>query len=106
MAILKSINLINFRNFKNFDLSFDQKLNIFFGQNGSGKTNILEAISLIAKGRGIRNSNISSLIQNNQNNFLIKSNLEIKKNNFDIEVFTENKNDKIKKIIYDIDLFK
>ena len=34
MAILKSINSINFRNFKNLDLSFDEKLNIFFGQNG------------------------------------------------------------------------
>ena len=63
MAILKSINLFNFRNFKNLDLSFDDKLNIFFGQNGTGKTNILEAISLIAKGRGIRNASIHDLIK-------------------------------------------
>ena len=99
MAILKNINLINFRNFSNFNLSFDEKLNIFFGKNGSGKTNILEAISLIAKGRGIRNSSIFSLIKKNKDNFLIKSNLEIEHNNFDVEIFTENKNDKFKKII-------
>ncbi len=99
MAILKSINLINFRNLKKFDLSFDEKLNIFFGQNGTGKTNILEAISLIAKGRGIRNANIYDLIKKNEKNFLIKNNLEIKNNYLNIEIFSENKNDKFKKII-------
>ncbi|MDC2992537.1 DNA replication and repair protein RecF [Pelagibacteraceae bacterium] len=99
MAILKNINLINFRNFSNLNLSLDKKLNIFFGKNGSGKTNILEAISLIAKGRGIRNSPIYNLIKKNKDNFVIKNELEIISNNFDIEISTENKNDKLKKII-------
>ena len=99
MAKIRNINLKNFRNFSNTKLSFDKKLNIFFGENGSGKTNILEGISLIAKGRGIRNSNIYNLIKKKEVNFLIKNNLEIKKNNFDIEIYAENKNDKYKKII-------
>ena len=99
MAYIKDIQLINFRNFTNSKLSFDEKLNIFFGQNGSGKTNILEAISLVAKGRGIRNASINDLIKKNEKNFLIKNNLKINNNNFNIEIFTENKNDKFKKII-------
>jgi len=99
LAIVKNINLINFRNFSNLNLSFDEKLNIFFGKNGCGKTNILEAISLIAKGRGIRNSSIFNLIKKNKDNFLIKNNLEINYNNLNVEIFTENKNDKYKKII-------
>ena len=99
MAIVKNINLINFRNFSSLNLSFDDKINIFFGKNGCGKTNILEAISLIAKGRGIRNSSIFNLIKKNKDNFLIKNNLEIKYNNFNIEISTENNNDKFKKII-------
>ena len=99
MAKLKNINLINFRNFSNLNLSFDEKLNIFVGKNGCGKTNILEAISLIAKGRGIRNSSIFNLIKKNKDNFLIKNNLEIKYNNFNVEVSSEKKNDKFKKII-------
>ena len=99
MAKVKNINLINFRNFNKLKISFDEKLNIFFGENGCGKTNILEAISLIAKGRGIRNSNIYNLIKKNSDNFYIKNDLEIKNNNFDIEISTENKNDKLKKII-------
>ena len=99
MAIVKNINLKNFRNFSNLNLSFDKKLNVFFGKNGCGKTNILEAISLIAKGRGIRNSSIYNLIKNNKNNFLVKNNIEIKYNTFNVEISTQNNNDKLKKII-------
>ena len=99
MAKVKNINLINFRNFSNLNLSFDEKLNIFFGKNGCGKTNILEAISLIAKGRGIRNSSIFNLIKKNKDNFLIKNNLVIKYNNYNVAITTENKNDKLKKIV-------
>ena len=99
MAIIKNINLINYRNFSNLNLSFDEKLNIFYGKNGCGKTNILEAISLIAKGRGIRNSSIFNFIKKNKDNFLIKNNLEIKYNNFNVEISSVYKNDKLKKII-------
>tara|TARA_B100000989_G_scaffold240948_1_gene187831 strand:+ start:977 stop:2065 length:1089 start_codon:yes stop_codon:yes gene_type:complete len=99
LAIIKNIEFKNYRNLNNFKTSFHNKLNILFGNNGCGKTNILEGISLIAKGRGIRNSNISDLIKKEKENFYIKNNLEIKKNNFDIEIFTEKKNNKLKKII-------
>ncbi len=99
MVKINNIKFINFRNFSNYKLSFDKKLNIFFGINGCGKTNILEGISLIDKGRGIRNSNLSNLIKKNENKFLIETDIEINNNNFGIEIFSENKNDKQKKII-------
>ena len=99
MANIKNIELNNFRNFSNFKLELDSKLNIFFGDNGSGKTNILEAISLISKGRGIRNSNISNFIKKNKENFLIKNKLEITGNIFDVKIYTEKNKEKFKKII-------
>ena len=99
MAKINSIELNNFRNFSYCSISFDKKLNILFGNNGCGKTNILEAISLIAKGKGIRNSNISNLIKNKQQNFLIKNNLEIQNINYDIEVYSELRNERFKKVI-------
>ncbi len=99
MAKIKNIELNNFRNFTHNDFIFDDKLNILFGDNGSGKTNILEAISLIAKGTGIRNAKISNLIKNKQENFLIKNNLHIKNDNFNIEIYPEKKNNKFRKII-------
>ena len=99
MAKIKNIEFYNFRNFKSFTSTFDNKLNILFGDNGCGKTNILEGISLIAKGRGIRNSKINNLIKKNEDNFLIKNNLEIQGNIYDIEICTEPSTDKFKKII-------
>ena len=95
MAKIKNIELINFRNFRIYNTAFDRKLNILIGDNGCGKTNILEGISLIAKGRGIRNANLSNLIKRDEDNFFINHNLEILKNNYDIKIFTE-KNEKLK----------
>ena len=99
MAKIKNIEFYNFRNFKSFNTSFDNKLNILFGDNGCGKTNILEGISLIAKGTGIRNSSIINLIKKQEDNFFLKHNLEIKKNDFNIEIFAEKKNQNFKKVI-------
>ena len=99
MTKVKDIDLSNFRNFKDFKTTFNNNLNIFFGENGCGKTNILEGISLIAKGRGIRNSNISNFIKNKTENFNIKTNIEIKNSFFDIEIYSNKVNEKYKKII-------
>ena len=99
MAKIKNIEFNNFRNFSNFKTSFDNNLNILFGDNGSGKTNILEGISLLSKGRGLRNANISNLIKNKKINFEIKKNIELKKNFYDIKIFTDKTNSKYKKII-------
>lgn len=43
---LKHIVLENFRNHERTEIAFEPNLNIFFGPNGSGKTSILEAISI------------------------------------------------------------
>lgn len=42
--IIKSIELKNFRNYEDLNLSFDGGTNIFYGDNAQGKTNILEAV--------------------------------------------------------------
>ena len=44
--IIRSIELKNFRNYRKLKLQFDEKTNIFYGDNAQGKTNILEAIYL------------------------------------------------------------
>lgn len=99
MVKIKKIQLNNFRNFKNFSLNFDSKVNILHGNNGSGKTNILESISLLSKGRGIRNSQLLNIIHKEENKFLIKSLLEINKSNIDLEIFTSFQDNKYKKNI-------
>ena len=99
MVKIKKIYLNNFRNFKNFSLNFDSKANILYGNNGSGKTNILESISLLSKGRGIRNSQLFNIIHRDEKQFSIKSLLEINKSNIDLEIFTSFQDNKYKKNI-------
>ena len=53
-VIIEKVTLSNFRSHKNIDLETPEANVVLFGKNGSGKTNILEAISLFAPGRGLR----------------------------------------------------
>ncbi len=51
---IKKILLTNFRNYKNQEIVFDEKVNIIYGNNAQGKTNIIEAIFLSAMGKSFR----------------------------------------------------
>ncbi|SNT68452.1 DNA replication/repair protein RecF [Paracoccus seriniphilus] len=51
---LTGISLAQFRSWPRLDLQIDDRPIAIFGPNGSGKTNILEAISMLAPGRGLR----------------------------------------------------
>jgi len=62
---IKSIKIINFRSYEDFSLDFSGKPVAMIGDNGIGKTNILEAISLFSPGRGIRNASFSEMIKDN-----------------------------------------
>ena len=76
---IKSLKLINFRSHSNFGLSLSGKPLAIIGDNGAGKTNILEAISLLSPGRGMRNSKFSEMVKDDNSmpwgvNFNILSN--------------------------------
>lgn len=60
--IVKSLLLENFRNHKNTKILFSDRFNIIYGDNGQGKTNILEAIYLCASGRSHRTSKDAELV--------------------------------------------
>lgn len=59
---INKINLQNFRNYKNQEIILNPKINIFYGDNAQGKTNILEAIFLCAFGKSFRTSKEKELI--------------------------------------------
>ena len=46
--ILKRISILNYKNLEQVELSFSPKLNCFFGQNGMGKTNLLDAVYFLS----------------------------------------------------------
>ena len=76
---IKSLKLINFRSHSDFSLRLSGKPLAIIGDNGAGKTNILEAISLLSPGRGMRNSKFSEMVKDDNSmpwgvNFNILSN--------------------------------
>jgi DNA replication and repair protein RecF len=58
---LSRISLENFRNHAATTLGETAHFNLLVGENGAGKTNLLEAISLIGPGRGLRRANLAEL---------------------------------------------
>lgn len=51
-----SLKLFDFRNYASLNLAFHKRFVVFAGANGAGKTNLLEALSLLSPGRGLRRS--------------------------------------------------
>lgn len=59
---IKQLQLKNYRNYKHLDIVFDNKINVIIGENAQGKTNLLEAIYLLAFTKSYRTSNDRELI--------------------------------------------
>ncbi len=64
--------LKNFRNYKELNLSLDADINILFGDNAQGKTNILESIYLCSCLRSHRTSKDTELIKHDSNEYEVK----------------------------------
>ena len=60
--IIESMELKNFRNYRELQLQFDEKTNIFYGDNAQGKTNILEAVYLSGTTRSHKGSRDRDMI--------------------------------------------
>lgn len=60
--LIKSLMVRNFRNLHDMETHFSGGLNVIYGRNGQGKTNLLEAIYLLVTGRSFRTTNESELI--------------------------------------------
>jgi len=61
--IVKSIKLKNYRNYESLHFTFDDKINILYGDNAQGKTNILEALYLLGTTKSHRKTKDRDLIQ-------------------------------------------
>lgn len=68
---IKEISLKDFRNYDNQTINLDKNINIIYGNNAQGKTNILEAIFLCAYGKSFRAKKDSELIKFNKENSIV-----------------------------------
>lgn len=60
---IEELSLENYRNYKQIDLSFQNKVNVFVGENAQGKTNVMEAIYVLGLAKSHRTSNDKDLIR-------------------------------------------
>ncbi|MGH1486655.1 MAG: DNA replication/repair protein RecF [Cellvibrionaceae bacterium] len=66
MSCLKRLQITHLRNLEKVSLKLSPNINLFYGENGSGKTSLLEAISLLGLGRSFRSHKTRSLIHHQQ----------------------------------------
>ena len=69
---LKRLSLTNFKNYNHAELEFAPKINCFVGNNGVGKTNILDAIHYLSLTKSFFNSIDSINIKHNEDYFIIQ----------------------------------
>ena len=74
---LSRLKLSDFRNYGAASLAFDHRHAVFTGENGAGKTNLLEAISLLSPGRGMRRANYADMVREGaENGFAVHADLQ------------------------------
>jgi len=73
---LDRITLTRFRNHDASRLDGSAGLNLLFGENGAGKTNVLEALSLLAPGRGLRRAALAEMAEGGAGGFAVSAALD------------------------------
>src|SRR3954468_8735289 len=61
MAAVSRLTLTDFRSYASATVEPGDGLALLFGDNGAGKTNLLEAVSLLSPGRGLRGASLSEM---------------------------------------------
>jgi DNA replication and repair protein RecF len=74
--LLKHLNLVNFRNITELSLEFNNNINLIYGQNGQGKTSILEAIFTLAITRSFKAKSEKVFLQNTKSHLDIFGELQ------------------------------
>ena len=98
---ITNLKLVNYRNYDQININFSNNINIIYGNNGTGKSNLIEAIYLLSLTKSFRTLDDKNLIKNNTNTALVKGIIDnkvyfIELSNSLKKVFIDNK--KINKI--------
>ena len=69
---INKIKINNFRNYNNEEINLEKNINIFYGKNAQGKTNIIEAIFLCSLGKSFRAKKDNEMIKLNEENAIVE----------------------------------
>lgn len=78
------VHLLNFRNILCLEVALSPGINLFYGMNGQGKTNILESIEILSTTRSQRAFKEAELVNHNADSALVKG--SFLKNDLDFEI--------------------
>ena len=81
---IKKLKVENFRNLENLDIEFSEGVNIIYGNNAQGKTNIIESIYIFSFGKSFRANKDIELLKFDKEYFL--SNIKIVKKDRELEM--------------------
>ncbi|GAA0436948.1 DNA replication/repair protein RecF [Lentibacillus halophilus] len=93
---INHLQLKNYRNYEQLNLSFDDKVNVIIGENAQGKTNLMEAIYLLAFTKSHRTPREKELIQWEQAYATVKGTIYKRNRHFPLEVILSAKGKKAK----------
>lgn len=93
--VLNNITLINFRNYNKVSIDFSKNINILIGDNAQGKTNILEAIYVLAITKSHRSLNDINLIKDGKDFCKLKGKIKTNDISRNLEFFLSNKEKKV-----------
>ncbi len=87
---LDRITLSEFRNHAATELSDTSRFNLLVGENGAGKTNVLEALSLLAPGRGLRRAALADMVRSSgTTGFSLGANLQSTPNSVRLGTYSQ-----------------
>jgi len=95
---LKKLDVHGLRNLKGIQLLLSPGANLFYGQNGSGKTSLLEAIHLLGRGRSFRTRTLSPVINQQEDSCTVFGLLEKEGVNFPMGVSRSRQGDFLFKV--------
>lgn len=101
---IKNIKLQNFRNYIKQEITLEKGINLFYGNNAQGKTNVIESIFLCSIGKSFRAKKDKELINFEKNNLFLEINYEKKDRTGKIKYLIQNDNKEI--FVNDIKLKK
>ncbi|WP_188207410.1 DNA replication/repair protein RecF [Alkalibacillus aidingensis] len=93
---IEEITLTNYRNYEELSLSFNNQINVIIGENAQGKTNLMEAIYVLAFTKSHRTSKDKELIKWDSEYGKIKGSVFKRNRTFPLEVIFSNKGKKAK----------
>lgn len=90
---IKNIQLSKFRNYESFSIDLNKGINIIYGDNAQGKTNLLESIYVLALTKSHRSFIDNNLIKSGEKNSVIKGKINIDNidSNLEINLLSKNK---------------